>query len=155
MFQLHGGRGIHRREKLFTMYDCLSGSDYPCGSQPSLELVAVKSAHGLGTDRDRRDLGRYDVGSVHRARFRSDLLGSATGLGFRNYMILQPEEVVVVQVSDLLGRQADGTWRSPLADLGLPETSAVPPAKSDWQPLTLEVSDVSPSKDPARCSSWS
>ncbi len=114
----------------FTVYDCVTDSAYPCGSRASVELTAVKS----GFDSE----GAYDIDSVHRARFRSDSLSS----GRANEMILQPEEVVV-QISDLIGRQADGTWRSPLTNLVQPGTR-----DEGWKPLTAQVSDVSPKQRP-------
>ena len=83
---------------IFSWDDCTAGGgDYPCGSQPSLELTAVKSAHGLARfgDRGRRSL-LAGIPDVHRSRLRSDDLGPVR---FQNNMVLQPEEVVV-QVPD-------------------------------------------------------
>ena len=128
---------------LFTMYDCVSKTDYPCGSQPSLELVAVKSAY-QPPHVDTRRTGRYELGEVHRARFRSDVVGP--GNNIKN-MVLQPEEVVV-QVPYLRryqvkgGTEGDERWRSPLTYLA-PVTSG-----DGWKPLTTEVSDVSPKQRP-------
>ena len=79
--QGHGDFGI------FSWYDCLAGSDYPCDGQPSLELAAVKSAHQPDSS--------YIVQEVHRARFRSDEFEYR----YDNNMILQPEEAVL-QVED-------------------------------------------------------
>ena len=71
---------------IFTWYNCLAGSGYPCGSQSSLELAAVKPAHS--------STRFYIVDQVHRQRFRSDEFRQGT-----NNMILQPEDLVV-QVPD-------------------------------------------------------
>ena len=81
---------------IFSWYDCTAGGgDYPCGSQPSLELTAVKESHGhqIPGDRTRKTLNK-GLADVHRTRFRSD--GFAQN---RNTMVLQPEELVV-QVPD-------------------------------------------------------
>ncbi len=72
---------------VFNWQDCLAGGDYPCGSQPSLELTAVRWAY----DEIAGGAGRYAVGEVHRARFRSDDLRHS----LHNFMILQPGEVVL------------------------------------------------------------
>ena len=73
---------------IFNWHDCVTDSDYPCGSQPSLELTAVKSAFEL------RGVGDQALEDVHRARFRTDRISSG-----KNSMILQPEDAVL-QVPD-------------------------------------------------------
>ena len=79
---------------IFDWRDCLTGTDYPCHDQPSLELVAVKSAY-QAPHVDTTRVATYDIGDVHRARFRSDVVsGNDT-----NNMVLQPEEAVL-QVPD-------------------------------------------------------
>ena len=133
---------------LFTMYDCISETDYPCGSQPSLELVAVKESHGYQFPETRnRPLSNAGLADVHRARFRTDkLISSLTG----NTMVLQPEEVVVQVPDDQASRQTDRTgissltkWRSFLAYLATPGTR-----DDGWRPLTYEISDVDPKQRP-------
>ena len=126
---------------LFTMYDCVTETDYPCGSQPSLELVAVKESYAHPRTGDRTIQAHYEgVLDVHRAHFRSDDFGWPR---LQNTMVLQPEEVVVQVPDDLVSRQADGTWRSFLTYLGPPGTPS-----DGWKPLTFEVSDVSPKQRP-------
>ena len=66
---------------LFSWYDCLAESDYPCDGQSTLELVSVKPSYS------RRF---YVVDQVHRQRFRSDEFAQTT-----NNMILRPEEVLL------------------------------------------------------------
>ena len=80
---------------IFDWRDCLTGTDYPCSNQRSLELVAVKSAY-QPPHVDSVGAGTYDIGDVHRARFRTDVV--SPGNDTKN-MVLQPEEVVV-QVPD-------------------------------------------------------
>ena len=80
---------------IFNWHDCLAETAYPCGNQPSLELVAVKWGY-RAPHVDPQRVARYDIGDVHRARFRSDVVGPGNNT---NNMVLQPEEVVV-QVPD-------------------------------------------------------
>ena len=78
---------------LFHWHDCLTESAYPCDSQASLELTAVKPAYGLAGGVSPNEA--HAVADVHRGRLRSDELEYA----LTNNMILQPEESVV-QVPD-------------------------------------------------------
>ena len=78
---------------LFHWHDCLTESAYPCDSQASLELTAVKPALGLSSGVSPNEA--HAVADVHRGRLRSDDLEYTR----TNNMVLQPEEVVV-QVPD-------------------------------------------------------
>ena len=71
---------------VFSWHDCVSDSDYPCSSQPSLELTAIKR----GFEYEDGNVVAYSVGDVHRARFRTDHIISNA-----NDMILQPEEALL------------------------------------------------------------
>ena len=90
---------------IFKWHDCVpaTATAYPCDSDPdtsSLELVAVKWGYRAPYV-DPQRVAMYDIGDVHRARFRSDVVGPGSST---NSMVLQPEEVVVQVADDFVNR---------------------------------------------------